>query len=419
MSSKLERLNAFHTNLLADVGVFDKSGEGMLSWMNNGEPCPVTISKKRLVIPTKPILREADWEKRIAFAPLSEQINQGPSPVLNALKAYIHTRLTETIKTLGIELMSLAVDVKRQKNLPTAAATYLKDLPDADQKTLDTLQRVFQAVTDAPERRIVTIYLAPKGENGALRTCKVGFPILADADNDDPTEFFGVKMPRKTKDKALIVALLKYILGDEETREGFTQHSRSTDAPYFHSLLLTFSKFVEHLNALIERHSKVCDRLIGLEFQYGWKEEVENFETFAADHLHVLPPLAGNKGASTKDTGKERKPAYEWDEPEDDEPVREKESKSEKIDLPWEDDPAPADTQGELSRSRVRREQEDREERPNRRRDDDRRQSGVRTASLNDLLRGRRDDDRDDRDDRRGGRDDRRRDDRRGNRRGW
>src|SRR5690606_20842115 len=250
--SGLETLNnEFYIPLLEDVGIFDKSGEGLLSFLHNGEPLPVTIDWKRLVLPIQQILKDGDWDKRIPFSPLSEQINQGPSPVLVALKGYIHQRITYTIKVLALELLELAIDPARQKKLNAKAGKLLAPLADADQKTLDTLKRVIDAVSDAPEKRIVTMYLMPKGEDGALRTCKVSFPILDEADNGETGTFFGVKMPRK-KDKAIIVALFRdVILGGSPYYHGYSCGSVNQVAPFLHSMLSCFSKFIERLNMVL------------------------------------------------------------------------------------------------------------------------------------------------------------------------
>jgi hypothetical protein len=294
--SKKEVVLEFEANVLKDVGVFDASGEGFLSYLADDIAKPVTIGPKRLCLPTAAILEDGQWERRIAFAPLAEQISQGPSPVLNAYKEYVQLRLKETFKAVIIGLMELAIDQKRHKGLKADAAKFLQLLVEADQKTLDTLVRVINALGTAPEKRLVSLFLKNGGEGGALRSCVVSFPIMDDAGAEDTTTFFGVKMARKTKDKHLIVNLLEYVLGNEEERKAFTKSSSDGEAPYFHSLLLSFHAMATHLNKLIDRHSPAVSSLSGLRFELAWTEQLVDFTNFAATHGRAIPVLPGNRG---------------------------------------------------------------------------------------------------------------------------
>lgn len=294
--SKKEAVLEFEAAVLKDVGVFDASGEGFLSYLADDIAKPVTIGNKRLCLPTSDILEDGQWERRIAFAPLAEQISQGPSPVLNAFKEFVQLRLKETFKAVILALMELAIDQKRHKGLKADAAKFLQLLVEADQKTMDTLVRVINALGTAPEKRLVSLFLKNGGEGGALRSCVVSFPIMDDAGDEDTTTFFGVKMARKTKDKHLIVNLLEYVLGNEEERKAFTKSSNDGEAPYFHSLLLSFHAMASHLNKLIDRHSPACSALTGLRFELAWTEQLVDFTNFAATHGRAIPVLPGNRG---------------------------------------------------------------------------------------------------------------------------
>lgn len=296
MTSKLETLVKFEADVLRDVGVFDATGEGLLSYMADDIPKPVVIANKRLCLTTREILSAGQWDNRMAFSPLSEQISQGPSPVLNAFKEYVQLRLKETFKAVALGLMELAIDTKRHKGLKADAAKFLTQVVEADQKTYDTLVRVLNAVAAAPEKRLVSLFLKNGGENGALRSCVVSFPIMDDAKEEDTTTFFGVKMARKTKDKHLIVALLEYVLGGEEERKSFTKSSSDGEAPYFHSLLLSFHAMAARLNKLIDTHKAGISQLADVRFELAWTEQLVDFTNFAATHSRAVPALPGNRG---------------------------------------------------------------------------------------------------------------------------
>lgn len=296
MTSKLETLVKFEADVLRDVGVFDATGEGLLSYMADDIPKPVVIANKRLCLTTREILSAGQWDNRIGFSPLSEQISQGPSPVLNAFKEYVQLRLKETFKAVALGLMELAIDTKRHKGLKADAAKFLTQVVEADQKTYDTLVRVLNAVAAAPEKRLVSLFLKNGGEHGALRSCVVSFPIMDDAAEEDTTTFFGVKMARKTKDKHLIVALLEYVLGGEEERKSFTKSSSDGEAPYFHSLLLSFHAMAARLNKLIDTHKAGVPQLADVRFELAWTEQLIDFTNFAATHSRAVPALPGNRG---------------------------------------------------------------------------------------------------------------------------
>lgn len=352
--SKQEAVLEFETNVLKDVGVFDASGEGFLSYLADDLPKPVTIGPKRLCLPTRQILDDGTWDRRIAFAPLAEQISQGPSPVLNAYKEYVQLRLKETFKAVILALMELAIDQKRHKGLKADAAKFLQLLVEADQKTMDTLVRVLNALGSAPEKRLVSLFLKNGGEHGALRSCVVSFPIMEDAAAEDTTTFFGVKMARKTKDKHLIVSLLEYVLGNEEERKAYTKSSNDGEAPYFHSLLLSFHAMATHLNKLIDRHKAGCSSLAGLRFELLWTEQLVDFTNFAATHGRAIPVLPGNRGKEREEAIKKESLELEGDD----------------LGLAEEDRPRRGDSDVR-DRERNRRDDRDRDERP--RRDEGRR----------------------------------------------
>lgn len=344
MSSKLDTKLEFDRSLLLDVGIYDKDDNGFMLVDLAGSPTPVTIGGKRLVLTLKNLLREGDWEERIAFHPECEQITQGPSPILNALKNYIVERTKETFKSIIDALGELASDTKRQKPLSAKAAQYLSlfNGQEFDATTLKTLRSVLKATSNVPEKRFINLFLQNGGKDGALRTCQVSFPFMENDDASDPTTFFGVKMPRKTKDKALIVALLEYVLGNEEERNSlYTQSVKDGDAPYLNSLLKSFDALAERQNKLIEIHGKACQTLTPLKYGLEWAHHLPKFDEFVRTYGVSVPALPGNVGVDDDEIEEESgntSSVYESDA--DDLGAGERRERSEKkdVDLPWDDD---------------------------------------------------------------------------------
>lgn len=416
--SKLDRMNNFNRKVLLDVGVFEEEeGEGHLSYMKDGQPSPVTLNKTRLSLTVQKILKEGLGEERTGFHPLAEQITEGPSPVLNAFKNYICERIKVTVRHVGLSLMELASDSKRHKGMSAKASKYLTALAgigEVDEKTVDTMRKVFDAVSQVPEKHLITIILKAKTDDGSLRQSVVTFPIMDEADSEETETFFGVKMPRKTKDKALIVSVLEYILGDEPARKMYTSGSKNGNSPYFHSLLLSFHKLATRLNDILSVHAPKCPSFEELKFNLDWTDELDNFDDFAKVCSRAVPALPGNTGkeieeersafeASASDVGADDD--LPWNEP------------KAKLSIGSDDEKRPA--AGSSFRDTVN------SSRSSRDRDDDRSDSRSNHGSFRDLMGGKgRDRDRDDRDSRRespswrSGRDRDDRDDRRGGGRG-
>ena len=72
--------------------------EGLLSYEAIDSVEPIIIKddgkNKRLVLPTRDVLDNCDWDNYIAFHPLSEHLNRGVSPVMNTLVKTATLRLT-------------------------------------------------------------------------------------------------------------------------------------------------------------------------------------------------------------------------------------------------------------------------------------------------------------------------------------
>ncbi len=291
---KLDDLNLFYAQQLMDVGVYDVDGSGMLSFKIGDGTAPVLLKKKRLVLPTEEFLREGDWEQRTAFNPFSEQLNCGPSDVLNGFKDYIRVTCGDKMVKIAMLLMHNVVHSDKTTVSPKSMDLHTQ-LAEADEKTLDTLTSVVKEISNKPDKRLISILLKTNQGTGYLRSSIVSFPIFKDADSSDTTHFFGVKMPRKTKDKRLIVDLLKYVTGTTQQEE-YTFGSNDRTAPFYHALLQSFEKLATHLNVIIDRHSGDVEGLSDLRFNLAWVDTLKVFPTFAQTAGAVAPPTPGNRG---------------------------------------------------------------------------------------------------------------------------
>lgn len=298
---KNKALNTFYTNLLEDVGVVD-GGDGKLSYhrIDVDDKIAITVEGKRLTLPTRENLQSSD-SAIIMFHPASEQLMSGPSPILDAFRDYVMLRLSTTAASIAMAAMTAAQSNALQKKCKGKGNELLRVLTGADAKMESTLEKVLDNVGMTPETRMYNIFLVAQGskENPrGLRTAKVSYPILDDAHSGDETEFFGVKMPRKTKDKPSIVGLLSLVLGvDPEESNPIAEYTSTLhQAPYFHSLLTAFMSIAKHQNELIDGLVKAVPNLKELKYKLNWSEEFEDFEDFIKKVGYAAPLLPGNKG---------------------------------------------------------------------------------------------------------------------------
>ena len=343
----------FYENLLQAVCVEDTNGSGLLSAVTGPDKQqPVTIGGKRLVLPTKAILREGKKDDQIVFHPTSENVTRGESDVIKSLRDFIQWRLYSCITLLAEELGRVAASPSEHKKLGPKASKYLQELSDFDEKTYNALHSLLQRcdIKD-PDRRIVTISLrqGSKTKNdGTLRSANVSFPIFEDLKNTENLEVFGMKMPSK-KAKARILKLFEVIIGDDDEREEreYSYGTRDQSAPYLHALLTSFKRLAEKLNEVTEAHAKLLgeENTAALTINLAWVEGLDEFAKFR----NQIPAQSGNEGSirvtDKKDEPKKLSVAA---------PPAERRVEKEEV-LPWDDQPEDNRSRDRSDRSRGER----------------------------------------------------------------
>ncbi|MGG4591762.1 hypothetical protein ACLPJK_26245 [Pseudomonas aeruginosa] len=290
----------FYKSVLEAANV-SSDENGLLSLKFGGSELPFTLGDKRLVLPLDKVLREPS-EQRLVFHPLSESSNLGESDVLKRLKDAIHLRMMQIFQALVSDLGTVAASTADHKKLGAKAAKFLDGLGDFNETARKALESVLRAIGKDPEKRLFSIYLkrSSKDDDVFIRKAVVSFPIFDQFEVDDK-KIFDVKMPRNG-DKALIKKLFEYVMGDEQTRTGFSYGSMDREAPYLHALLTAFYRVASHTNALVKLHAKHLsdpnELLIDLT---DWPQALSEFSRYRG----VIPAQKGNKGAPLK-TKKEK-----------------------------------------------------------------------------------------------------------------
>lgn len=252
---------------------------------------PLHISDMPVMVPTRDKLREQNQSQRVYFHPLAENVLRGESPVLRKLRELATFKLTAVLSELSIQLMELAADTDRHSKLSPKQIELLAAIPNVDAKTVTALEKVISASSVVDDHRLVSIYLKRGGTfNGEKmsRVAVVDFPILTNAEDEEPTMLFGVKM--RVKDKTSILALFHAILG-EEVDGVYNYGTRSPVAPYYCSLIHAFANVAEALNKIIKRFKKTLD-LADLVIDLSWVDHAQDLTPYR----DLIPSLPMNEG---------------------------------------------------------------------------------------------------------------------------
>lgn len=263
-------------------------------------PCTVTSDEvtKSLVIPTRDVLRKADWDQVVAMHPLCESATLKESPVLKKLRLLVNMRLNNLTSAILMELMTIAVDTDYHSKLSASAAKFLTHVPDADDKMLKALGKVLQRVSVLGEYRLINLYLKHGGTWGGrdvFRLASVTFPLLDD-ELGEGSELFGVKM--RIKDKAGILNLFRYIYPQADDVGHYSYGSNSMVAPFYHALFKAFAKVTARLNVVINKHGKHFEDKEKLLTDLEWLEEFDDLSVYR----DLIPTLNWNDGSYDKGT---------------------------------------------------------------------------------------------------------------------
>lgn len=291
--SKLDTTIDFYSGILHDLSL-SVVGDGLVTFINkDGDSKPVCIGGKRLCLPTKALLKEAQWDERVVFHPLAEQFSTNLSPVLDATKNYVVVSLTMKMSIMLVALAELIADPSRHKGLSSKAAKLLKQVGELDDKTVAAVKSILRKISSAPETRLVNVLLKNGDDEKALRTCVITFPIveaLEQAAAKEDTNVFGMKTLRKL-DLAPLATLFRYVAG-----ETVLQPSNDRTAPYFEALLVSWRKVAEHVNTLVETFQSKVPAIKDIGgYTLDWVQHLDNFADFANKHHGVAPPLPGNR----------------------------------------------------------------------------------------------------------------------------
>lgn len=264
-----------------------------------GQEGPKLIDGQRLVIPTKEQLSNPNWDDRIAFHPVEENILRGESKTIETLRRAFNTRINLSICTLLYELMTLAASKADQAKLSPDQIQILTLVPEATEKDTDFLKALFKKMAfDNPAQSPVSLYIKRGGRTGDKGWRRLGvasFPLFQELTNGEP-KVFGVKPP-STKVRDNVTKLLNYILPNQNAPESYSRGSDDETAPYFDALLKLFVALSEPINDACHAFATAITDTDGILLEADWIDAAADLTQFK----RLIPSLKGNQGNAAED----------------------------------------------------------------------------------------------------------------------
>lgn len=259
---------------------------------NDGQRACV-VRGKRLVLPTRNILRSADWTQAMAFHPLCENAEGAPSAILKNMTTRILRLMNSRISMLLIDLLRLASDAERQGTMSPAMVSFMSKLPDINDKAIDAGVKVVGALfaEDASTNRLINVYLKRGGKLGGqsyYRTAVVAFPVREEFDRPDGI-VWGMDVGKRAKNAVNI--MFKLIMNlDRVAEDAYCTGSNSQTAPFFDALVRTYLKVQGRINEVVDLFGTHLPNGDDMRSDLSWAGLIENLEQYKG----VIPVLAGN-----------------------------------------------------------------------------------------------------------------------------
>jgi hypothetical protein len=283
---------------ILSTGGLSVDKDGMVSAKAGNTVIPFTVKGKRLVLPTKEHLSNSDWENRVIFHPLSENVLRAESDVMSRFRSAINTRMNYVLGCVMEELMTLATSVKMHSNLDPDQSKVLSVLKNADEKTLNALQSILKAmsVDSNKDKSIVHIYLKRGGTVGGKkydRAAIVSFPLYEEILKSDKS-VYGVTL--RSKDKLSIQHLLEFIFPGIQTENSFNRGSFSDVAPFLDSLMKAVMALACSINTIVDEYDKILSEPEDFRYADDWVSVFDNLAQLLPE-IRTVPMQAGNEGS--------------------------------------------------------------------------------------------------------------------------
>lgn len=272
---------------------FEITSEGLLTYCVAGAEIPAVIDNKRLVLPTREVLRRADWDHLIPFHPMSEGVlSRGESPVFKKLKEVINHRLRASVADILFQMAELGFDTSRHKSIPPKSSDILSAMSGIDEKFLDTLKRLLSNKSAGANNHVISVYLKNRGTfrgKSVSSVAMVFFPLLEQIEEGSDT-VAGIKL--RVKDRTILIKMFEYLFPDAANKEAYSAPTTGLSAPNFDALMRAYHNVAVRINQVMEKCRKVFSNPDELVSDLDWFDAFQDLSIYEG----VIPVLTGNEG---------------------------------------------------------------------------------------------------------------------------
>ena len=240
--------------------------------------------KRTLVLPTKGVLKDANWDEVVAFHPACENVFAGQSEVLNCLINLCNLKLYMSTQIAVNAMIDVAQDEKKHAKLNLSQMKLITPLSGVSKTVFKYLTQIVKRSTGiSGERPLLCLHLARGRKVGDVkykRVCTLQTPIL-----DEPMPLYGIK--GSSKNESSIMTAYQMVFPEEKA-----VGSNSKDTPYLEALLEMFYITAVHLNTIKSTLGKFSGAMKTIDV--SWFPEIVNLHKYKT--TYIPQSLPGNVG---------------------------------------------------------------------------------------------------------------------------
>jgi hypothetical protein len=264
--------------------------DGLLTSVLGGERDPVMIDGKRAALPTKEILANPDRTNLHVIHWLAEHLTRvTPTQAVNKLVGLMNSRLDYCLAILAYELLRVAASPAQNNKLNPVQNEFLSRVPDASEKTLETLSKLFEAPpVDGVYKTNVAFYIKRNGTHKGesyKRVAVVSFPLYEEL-RDNKKKVLNVTISEK--DRVTIMRLFEYMIPGIETPDAYNYGSNSDVAPIMDAVVHGFAGITGSINELVSTFKNILNNPDELHIRDDWMDEFDDM-SWVAKEVRKIP----------------------------------------------------------------------------------------------------------------------------------
>lgn len=289
------KLNILYEAILAFAGIHvDDKGFAYTLYKTHREP--FQVKGLPLALPYTENLKNFQPGEMVIFHPLSENIAQGESEIIEKLRYAINIKLNYTFGLMAQSLLLIVHNVASHKKLTPDQTDLVIDLNSVDQTSMEKFTSLMLAsIKSAPDSCFLNIFLkrgARVHDKKYSRAGIVNFNLYNELKEDKET-VAGVKL--RSKDKELFLQLYRYIFPNIDKAQSYDYGSESHTAPFLDALMKTGLNIAGRFNDLLELFENEIDSADQLVFNADWVSDFDNLDALLPE-IRRIPMQQGNEG---------------------------------------------------------------------------------------------------------------------------